>query len=884
MTRGRVESLELDAIREHGFRTIVTLAGVALTLIFSTHAPHVHGQGFASASPDPAITLISNDPNLTNPGAIATDGVNLYVGVGPSILSVPISGGPATTLYADATASCVVGLARLEGDLYWIDPDGDADATAIFKGPTAGGPITQVYSGLATGGPIVEGADIASDGSKLYMTDSVQGQVHSINPDGSSITFLGARFGGFLDDAHPSTITEDGGVLYIVDSGFRPDVSAPEVLTAPSTDGSFVTLHSGAPLVGVTDVAVGNDTVFIADQHANTIWKLPVTGGTPTALASGAPFVQIHGLVYWNGALYVTDTGNVGSADGPGAIYRLDLNAAPTPADDAYAVGENSTLTVPASGVLSNDLDADGDTLHAVLVSRPSIAQGSVTLNDDGSFAFVPAANFRGAVSFTYKANDGIAESDVATVTVTVKAAPVINWTNQANIVYGTALSGIQLNATANVPGTFEYGPEAGTILDAGDGRVLSVLFRPTDAESYSTATKTVVMNVIRAATTAALTLSKSPQQYSDLETFKATVTSAAPGQPADDVTFMVGTQAMGTAPLKWTGAAYEATLPDVALVERYPFTGQLQPATFGRTVRAVFNNVSPNFTVMNPTRTLVISKEDARAIFTGTLMDFTPNVGVSTATVRLSATIKDISATTEAGTDTNPGDVRHIPVIFFNRDTGLAISPTVNVTLPDPNKTSSGIATYDWQTNIAANAQTFRIGILIDRYYVRYNAADDVLVTVAKPITSGFMTGGGHLVLSSSGGLKPGDRASANHVGFAITYTGAGSNPVGHFNTLVRSNGVYQVKGTTFTSLKVNGKTATFTGRGSIYNVTNGSSLMDSGATFTVSVTDGGDSGSADTIAITVRNGAGAVWFSSNWSGTASVEQLLQSGYVKLP
>jgi len=247
-------------------------------------------------------------------------------------------------------------------------------------------------------------------------------------------------------------------------------------------------------------------------------------------------------------------------------------------------------------------------------------------------------------------------------------------------------------------------------------------------------------------------------------------------------------------------------------------------------------------------------------------------------------STIKDISATAEAGADTNPGDVRHVPVIFFNRDTGLAISPAVNVTLPDPNNTSSGTATYDWQTSIPANAQTFRVGILIDKYYVRYNSADDALVTVAKPIASGFMTGGGHLVLSSSGGLKPGDRASANHFGFAITYTGTGYNPVGHFNTLVRSNGVYQVKGTTFTSLKVNGKTATFTGRGTIYDVTNGSSLVDSGATFTVSVTDGGDSGSADTVAITVRNSAGAVWFSSNWSGTASFEQPVQSGYVRLP
>ena len=58
-----------------------------------------------------------------------------------------------------------------------------------------------------------------------------------------------------------------------------------------------------------------------------------------------------------------------------------------------------------------------------------------------------------------------------ANVPITVtKATPSITWPTPATIVYGTALSATQLNATASVPGTFVYTPAAGTVLPAGAG------------------------------------------------------------------------------------------------------------------------------------------------------------------------------------------------------------------------------------------------------------------------------------------------------------------------------------------------------------------------------------------------------------------------------
>jgi hypothetical protein len=76
---------------------------------------------------------------------------------------------------------------------------------------------------------------------------------------------------------------------------------------------------------------------------------------------------------------------------------------------------------------------------------------------------------------------------------------PTITWSPPASIVYGTALSGTQLNATTTVPGSWAYSPAAGTVLAAGAGQTLSVTFTPTDTASYNSATATVAITVLKA-------------------------------------------------------------------------------------------------------------------------------------------------------------------------------------------------------------------------------------------------------------------------------------------------------------------------------------------------------------------------------------------------
>ena len=94
-------------------------------------------------------------------------------------------------------------------------------------------------------------------------------------------------------------------------------------------------------------------------------------------------------------------------------------NTAPVAIDDSYSVDQDNVLTVnAASGVLGNDSDEDDDSLTANL--EISVSNGSVTLNENGSFTYTPTEGFSGQDSFTYVTSDGIQVSNIATVNLTV--------------------------------------------------------------------------------------------------------------------------------------------------------------------------------------------------------------------------------------------------------------------------------------------------------------------------------------------------------------------------------------------------------------------------------------------------------------------------------
>lgn len=94
-----------------------------------------------------------------------------------------------------------------------------------------------------------------------------------------------------------------------------------------------------------------------------------------------------------------------------------------TPGKRSYLTLQGQELVVPVeSGLLSGAPGPDGDSLTASLASPP--ADGSLTVNDDGSFAYVPTSGYAGAESFTYRVADAAGDYATAQVTLTVAVPP----------------------------------------------------------------------------------------------------------------------------------------------------------------------------------------------------------------------------------------------------------------------------------------------------------------------------------------------------------------------------------------------------------------------------------------------------------------------------
>ncbi len=127
------------------------------------------------------------------------------------------------------------------------------------------------------------------------------------------------------------------------------------------------------------------------------------------------PDLDFHGIDTFR---YIVNDGGLSSNIADVTITVKQINHAPVAKNDAYSVDENSTLVISGRGVLANDTDVDGNTLSTVLIS--TVSDGVLGLNPNGSFTYTPNANFHGTDSFTYKANDGVSNSNIATVVITV--------------------------------------------------------------------------------------------------------------------------------------------------------------------------------------------------------------------------------------------------------------------------------------------------------------------------------------------------------------------------------------------------------------------------------------------------------------------------------
>ena len=116
--------------------------------------------------------------------------------------------------------------------------------------------------------------------------------------------------------------------------------------------------------------------------------------------------------IYWG---FTSSTGGSNNEQG---VCGINMNFAPTTVADSYTVLEGGMINQAAPGVLVNDTDAEGGALTAVLGTTTT--NGTLTLNADGSFTYVHNGSETTSDSFTYRVNDGSANGDLVTVSITI--------------------------------------------------------------------------------------------------------------------------------------------------------------------------------------------------------------------------------------------------------------------------------------------------------------------------------------------------------------------------------------------------------------------------------------------------------------------------------
>ena len=335
-----------------------------------------------------------------------------------------------------------------------------------FLNPSDSWSFTTQLSGV-TAGPVYSEIPLALTPFFSWNCNTVYNQITSPYPSGGGI---------FMKSTDPSILPPvlSGGIFDI-----QVGVEPPTILSAVSGSGTSgetaalsATLSSnGSPLSG--------ETIVFTLNQGGTVTSV----GTATTNASGIATLSGVSLASFNAGTY---SGSVGASfagsptDGGSSEYG-DLTVKPTQA-------------VLALGGLTFTYDG---TSHAASVATDPAGLTGVMVTYTQNGGAVAAPTRAGSYSVTAALNNPNYTAASVTGTLVInQATPTINWSNPADITYGTPLGGTQLDAATAVPGGFVYTPPLGTVLGGGSSQTLSETFTPTDTTDYQSVTTQVTISV----------------------------------------------------------------------------------------------------------------------------------------------------------------------------------------------------------------------------------------------------------------------------------------------------------------------------------------------------------------------------------------------------
>ena len=400
----------------------------------------------------------------------------------------------------------------------------------------------------------------------LYRLAATPGVFHDATPASSGVASCSVTIPSMCNNSVPSPTGLTGGL-----AGFALTTGYDQATGNGSLDVyNFLTAATATTAKAPTSLAV-TDSVSSVNNNQSATFTATLTStvaGTPTGtvqfyintVASGSPIALSGGkavitipftnagtdlisAVYSGDTVYATTTapGISFNVIGAGTSIAVNVNGGSIPSTVAFAV--TATVTALSGNTTPTGLLRFYDNRTGYFASVPlvnGVATAPAQLFTPFGIHYISAYYFGDNV---YQANSSV--NNVLNVT---SATPVITWPTPAPITYGTTLSGLQLDASTTVAGTFTYTPAAGAVLAAGN-QTLSVTFLPTDTTDYSTATASVTLTVNKATPTIAWATPAPISYGTALSAIQLNATASVPGSftytPSLGFVPSVGTQTL---------------------------------------------------------------------------------------------------------------------------------------------------------------------------------------------------------------------------------------------------------------------------------------------------------------------------------------------------
>jgi hypothetical protein len=497
-------------------------------------------------------------PSTNGSGLQACTNDILYEGKGQSATQLPAGSynigatysGDST--FSPATATAVpITITQLS-----TTPTLAAGQTEIASGAevtlTATFSDTSLDSYTLTGALPPTGSITFKNGSTTLGTATIVPQIiYSVGgPTGDSPEYTYAAVASLTTSAITATGSNSITAVYAGDNNYKSETSKALTITVATGTATTTTLTSSSSptpvgaqptLTAIVGVASGTaptsgtvtfydgttvlGTAKLGSSHTATFTSL---GGT-SASASGKGTTSQPGLAAGTHSLTAAYGGASGSpallASTSAVLSQVITQASIDMSLSTKTVGTTGQTYMFSANLACDTLGCESDgstppnyyfpnyfppTLSQVQFYDGSTLLGSapaqtVASNDGGFGNWIAQFTTNSLAAGTHTITASYADTNYAlstsnAQTVFVGGAPTITWPTPVAITYGTALSATQLDATANIPGTFVYSPAAGTVLNLGT-QTLKVTFTPADYTDFPAQTKTVNLTVTPAAT-----------------------------------------------------------------------------------------------------------------------------------------------------------------------------------------------------------------------------------------------------------------------------------------------------------------------------------------------------------------------------------------------